>query len=172
MPGSVPGEIEPLGAAHDVSSFSCGNAALDGWLRTRALRNQESGDSRSFVLSDGGRVIGFYALSPASAARVGLPGALRRNAPDPVPLLLLGQLAVAAEHRGNGLGRRLLRDALLRAAAASRQIGFRAVAAHPIDETARGFYARFGFTSVPDAQPPLMLLPLNRLLTARDAARR
>ena len=171
MPEFDAGVVDALNASHDVSSFACGKPALDAWLRTRALRNQDTGDSRTFVLSDEGRVVAFYALTTASAARVGLPGALRRNAPDPVPLLLLGQLAVAASHHGKGLGRRLLRDALIRAAAASRQVGFRALATHPIDDDARGFYARFGFVPVPDAQPVLMILALHRLHAALDAAR-
>jgi len=122
-------------------------------------------------LCDEKRVIGFYALSTASAVRTGLPGALRRNAPDPVPLMLLGQLAVATSHRGRGLGAQLLRDALLRVAGASRHVGFRALATHPIDEEAQTFYARFGFTEVPDAQPRLMVLPLQRLIAAVAAAR-
>src|ERR1700728_1206355 len=98
MADEIPGEIIPLHIQHDISTFSCGKPILDGWLRTRALRNHETGDSRTYVLAESDRVIGFYALSTAAAARVGLPGALRRNAPDPVPLMLLGQLAVDAEH--------------------------------------------------------------------------
>lgn len=164
-------EIEPLSHCHDVSMFSCGKPPLDNWLRNRALRNQETGDSRTFVMTDRGVVIGFYALTTASAARVGLPGALRRNAPDPVPLLLLGQLAIAASHAGQGLGRRLLGDALLRAADASQHIGFRALATHPIDDEAERFYRRFGFTVVPDSQPRLMILSRHHLLAAVQASR-
>lgn len=171
MTTTVSGDIEPLQSHHNVSTFSCGQPALDGWLCTRALRNQSTGDSRTFVLSDSGRVVGFYALTTASAARVGLPGALRRNAPDPVQLMLLGQLAVATSYGGTGLGRRLLQDALLRAAAASRSVGFRALATHPIDAQAEAFYCRFGFTAVPDSQPKLMVLALQRLLAALEAAR-
>jgi len=162
--------IRPLLAIHEISSFSCGKPTLDDWLRSRAVRNQASGDSRTFVRLEDGRVIGFYALTTGSAARVGLPGALRRNAPDPVPLLLLAQLAVDLRHRGKGVGRELLRDALMRMAAASEQIGFRAVATHPLDADAEAFYCRFGFTAVPDSTPRLMLLPLQGLLSARAAA--
>jgi len=85
--------------------------------------------------------------------------------------MLLGQPAVATSHGGKGLGRRLLRDALLRAAAASRNVGFRALATHPIDDQAEAFYRRFGFTVVPDSQPRLMVLPLQRLVAALEAAR-
>jgi hypothetical protein len=97
--------IAALQADHDISAFACGVPALDNWLRTRAMRNQVMGDSRTFVLVEQQRVIGYYALSTASAARAGLPGALRRNAPDPVPLLLLGQLAIDVTQHGKGLGR-------------------------------------------------------------------
>jgi predicted N-acetyltransferase YhbS len=171
MTESISVEIEPLRIDHHVSSFSCGKPALDTWLQSRAFRNQETGDSRTFVLCEDGHVIAFYALSAASAARVSLPGALRRNAPDPVPLMLLGQLAVASSHHGKGLGSRLLRDALIRIANASRHVGFRAVATHPIDYQAHKFYARYGFIEVPDSQPGLMVLPLQRLLAALEGAR-
>jgi GNAT superfamily N-acetyltransferase len=171
MTDTISVEIEPLRSNHDISTFTCGKPSLDTWLHTRALRNQDTGDSRTFVMTERGVVIGFYALTTASVARIGLPGALRRNAPDPVPLLLLGQLAVATSHAGQGFGRRLLGDALLRAADASQQIGFRALATHPIDDEAEHFYNRFGFTLVPDTQPQLMVLPLHRLLAAVQASR-
>lgn len=171
MPDTISDNIQALRASHEISQFFCGKPALDTWLRTRALRNQETGDSRTFVASESGRVVGFYALTIASAPRVGLPGNLRRNAPDPVSLMLLGQLAVATNHRGRGLGRRLLQDALLRVANLSRHAGFRALAAHPLDADAETFYRKFGFTSVPDTQPQLMVLPLHRLLAAVEASR-
>ena len=163
-------QIEPLTAEHDVASFSCGTSSLDAWLRLRALRNQTTGDSRSFVQAENGRVVGFYALSTASAARVGLPGALRRNAPDPVPLLLLGQLAVDRDWQGRGLGAALLRDAARRAAGALRHVGFRALATHPIDDRAASFYCRYGWVAIPDSRPPLMVLPVQVLLAALVAA--
>jgi len=163
--------IEPLGTLHDTSSFTCGNSALDTWLRTRAMRNQETGDSRTFVITEHGRVIAYYALSTASAARVGLSGSLRRNAPDPVPLLLLGQLAVHTSCRGRGLGSELLRDACLRTLAVLRHAGFRALATHPIDQDAVRFYTRFGFSLVPDSRPTLMVLSVRQLASAFAASR-
>jgi predicted N-acetyltransferase YhbS len=172
MPSAISDDIEVLRAHHDISAFTCGKSALDAWLRTRALRNQETGDSRTFVASAGGRVVGFYALTAAAAARVSLPGNLRRNAPDPVSLMLLGQLAGATSHSGRGLGRRLLRDALLRVANVSQHTGFRALAAHPLDDNAVTFFQKFGFTLVPDTQPQLMALPLHRLLAALEVSRR
>lgn len=158
--------IEALRGDHDLSSFTCGVSALDSWLHGRALRNQVTGDSRTFVWAEERRVLGYYALSTASAARVGLPGPLRRNAPDPVSLLLLGQLAVDVTQHGKGLGRLLLGDACLRAADVFRQAGFRALATHPINEAAARFYIRFGFSAVPDSSPPLMLLAARLLIAA------
>jgi GNAT superfamily N-acetyltransferase len=111
------------------------------------------------------------ALSTAAAARIGLPGPLRRNAPDPVSLLLLGQLAIDVWYHGRGLGARLLRDACIRALAVLDNAGFRALATHPIDPDAINFYARYGFTAIPDARPALMVLPVHRLAAAFVAAR-
>jgi GNAT superfamily N-acetyltransferase len=153
-----------------VSSFTCGVSALDGWLRARAWRNQISSDSRTFVIAPQGRVLGYYALSTASAARVGLTGALRRNAPDPVPLLLLGQLAVDLTQQGKGLGRRLLGDACLRSLEVLHGAGFRALATHPIDAPAARFYARYGFMAVPDSTPPLMVMTAGTLMAAARKA--
>jgi GNAT superfamily N-acetyltransferase len=158
--------IEALRQEHDLSSFTCGRTALDEGLRARAWRNQTTGDSRTFVIAPQLRVLGYYALSTASAVRVGLPGALRRNAPDPVPLLLLGQLAVDVTQHGKGLGRRLLGDACLRSLEVLRRAGFRALATHPIDQAAARFYARFGFMTVPDSTPPLMMLAIGALEAA------
>jgi GNAT superfamily N-acetyltransferase len=121
------------------------------------------------IAPDAGRIIGFYALTTAAAARVGLPGVLRRNAPEPVPMLLLGQLAVDLDHQGKGIGRALLRDACLRALSVLEHAGFRALAAHPLDEAAEAFYHRYGFIPIPDTQPPLLVLPV-RLLQAAFAA--
>lgn len=163
-------DTEPLGPQHDLQHFTSGQPSLDSWLRGRAFRNQESGDSRTFVAAETGRVTGFYALSTGAAARVGLPGSLRRNAPDPVPLLLLGQLAVDRDWQGRGLGAALLRDACRRAVSALGQVGFRALAAHPIDDAAASFYCRFGWTPIPDSRPPLLVLPMQRLLAALAAA--
>lgn len=170
VPSIVP-SIMPLGPQHDISEFHSSRPALDTWLRDRARRNQESADSRTFVITDDGRqVTGYYALTTSAAARVGLPGALRRNAPVPVSLLLLGQLAVDLNSQGQGLGRALLRDACLRTLSVLQHAGFRALAAHPLDETAETFYCRYGFSPIPDSQPRLLVLPVRRLQAAFAAA--
>ena len=166
--------IEALRPDHDLAGFTCGVPVLDSWVKTRVARNEVTGDSRTFVLVEGGGVAGFHALSTTSAARVGLTGPLPRNAPDPVPLLLLGQLAVASDRHGGGIGRRLLADACWRALDIARNARFRALATHPIDEAAVRFYGRFGFVAVPDAVPRLMVLPIGRIAEAvagRDAGR-
>lgn len=158
--------IEALRPHHDLADFSCGVPSLDTWLKTRALRNESTGDSRAFVLLIDGRVAGYYALATASAARVDLTGSLRRNAPDPVPLLLLGQLAVDSRDHGTGVGRRLLGDACWRALEVSRQVGFRALATHPISDAAERFYARYGFVPIRDSTPRLMVIAAARLAAA------
>jgi predicted N-acetyltransferase YhbS len=161
--------IEALRQDHDLTDFACGVSALDSWLHGRATRNQVTGDSRTFVIAEHGRVLGYYALSTASAARVGLPGVLRRNAPDPVSLLLLGQLAVDISQQGKGLGGRLLGDACFRVAEVFQRAGFRALATHPIDDGAARFYAKYGFSPVPDSSPPLMVLAARLLTLAAEA---
>jgi len=158
--------VELLNSTHNLQYFECGEPSLDNWLRSSALRNQRSGDSRTYVCVINGEIAGFYAICTAAARRSDLPGDLRRNAPDPVPMMLIAQLAVGSRHRGTGLGERLLSDALRRLARLSAEVGFRAVATHPIDAEVQGFYARFRFKLVPDAQPPLMVLPLHKLLAA------
>lgn len=159
--------VEKLGADHAIDHFECGHSALDNWLRHRALPNQESRDSATFVALDANcRVVAYYALSTASAARIGLPPRLRRNAPDPVPLLLLGRLAVDRDHQGRGIGAAMLANACLRAVRVLDDVGFRALATNPIDAPAQAFYSRQGWSIVPDTTPSLMILPVARLLEA------
>jgi GNAT superfamily N-acetyltransferase len=116
-------EPQPLTAAHDVSAFSCGKPSLDRWLKTRALSNQEKGFTVVMVVHEAGRVIGYYGLAPTSIVPARLPRSIRTGQPpDPVPCLLLAQLATDQEWVGKGIGTGLLKHALLRCVAASRLI--------------------------------------------------
>lgn len=125
MPPSAP---EPLNAAHDVSQFTCGKAALDHWLKTRALSNQEMGFTAVMVAHDRGRVVGYYGLAPTAVVPAGLPRSIRTGQPpDPVPCLLLGQLATDTAWAGQGIGTGLVRHALLRCVDAAKLIGGRAL---------------------------------------------
>lgn len=130
---------EPINAVHDLSLFDCGDLVLNDWLRQRALRN-ESRFSRTYVVCDETRVVGFYCISAGAVERARVPGKLRRNAPDSVPVAVIGRLAVDREHAGRGLGADLLADALRRIAGASEAIGIAAVLVQAKDEAARAFY--------------------------------
>lgn len=129
----------PLAAEHDLTGFDCGELALDAWLKHRALKN-ESRFSRSYVVCEGRVVVGYYCLSAGAVERRATPGTLRRNAPDLVPVSIIGRLAVTKTHAGQGLGADLLADALRRIAAAAQSIGIAAVLVQAKDENARRFY--------------------------------
>jgi len=146
------GEItppEPITTAHDTESFSCGLTVLDDWLKRRALRNEGSGASRTFVVCSDRKVIGYYALATGSVGHRNTPGKVRRNMPDPVPVMVLGRLAVDQQWQHAGLGRSLLRDAVLRTLSVSQQAGIKALLVHALSEDAKTFYRRYGFQVSP-----------------------
>jgi len=141
-PGPSEGPVSPpapLAADHDLSRFDCGEPALNDWLRERARKN-ESRFSRTYVVCDGTRVVGFYSLSAGSVERAAAPGRLRRNAPDAVPVSVIGRLAVDRAWAGRGLGADLLADALQRIALAAQSIGIGAVLVHAKSDAAKRFY--------------------------------
>lgn len=152
----------PIGEDDDTSTFVSGEQSLDNYLRTRALANHVQGASRCFVTCRDGRVVGYYALASASIYHRDVPGRIRRNMPDPVPVILLSRLAVDRAEHGMGLGKHLLRDAILRAVQASEIIGVRALLVHALSDTARAFYAHFDFEPSPTD-------PLHLLLLMKDA---
>jgi len=131
----------PLTAEHDLSAFDCGEPALNDWLRHRALKN-ESRFSRTYVVCAGNRVVGYFCISAGSVERGAAPGKVRRNAPDLIPVSIIGRLAVSLDHAGKGLGADLLSDALRRIALASQSIGIGAVMVQAKGEAAKSFYLR------------------------------
>jgi GNAT superfamily N-acetyltransferase len=137
----------PLAEEDDRNAFDCGRESLNAWFRRHAWHNHASGVSRSSVICDAetGVIAGYVTLSAGQIEREFLPKAHQRNKPDPVPVALLGQLAVARSHQGQGHARALLLQALTTAARLSREIGIFGVITHPIDDGVRGFYARWGF---------------------------
>jgi GNAT superfamily N-acetyltransferase len=148
---------EPINPTHDVQNFSCGKPALDNWLKTRALSNQQKGFTAVLVVQSAGRVAGYYGLSPTAVTPVALPRPIRTGQPpNPVPCLLLGQLATDTAFAGQGLGTALLKHALQRCAAAAALIGGRALLVHAIDEDAAAFWRRRGF--VPSKDDPHLLM--------------
>ena len=137
---------EPLTATHDLSRFSCGKPALDHWLTTRALSNQEKGFTAVIVVHEDNRVVGYYGLAPTAVVPSVLPRSIRTGQPpDPVPCLLLGQLATDLAWTGKGIGTGLVRHALERSVAAARLIGGRALVVNAVDEDAADFWRRRGF---------------------------
>ncbi|KAB2759878.1 GNAT family N-acetyltransferase [Brucella anthropi] len=150
---------EPLTAAHDVSGFSCGKPTLDHWLKTRALANQQKGFTAVLVVHDAGRVVGYYGLAPTAVVPSILPRAVRTGQPpNPVPCLLLGQLATDTGWAGQGIGTGtgLVKHALQRCVQASRLIGGRALLVNAVDKEAALFWERRGFLRSKD--DPLVLL--------------
>ena len=148
---------EHLHSAHDLASFDSGVPVLDDWLRKRALANEVSGASRTYVVSASRRVIGYYALATGAVAHHDAPGKVRRNMPDPVPVMVLGRLAVDKAFQGRAIGVGLLRDAILRTMQAARIGGIRAILVHAISEEARRFYERHGFSASPIDPMTLMI---------------
>jgi GNAT superfamily N-acetyltransferase len=147
-----------LTASHRLGDFECGETALDDWLKRRALANQASGASRTFVVTDGeGAVRGYYAVAAGAVSHQLTTSAVRRNMPDPVPVLVLARLAVDRRAQGRHLGAALLRDAVSRAMAVSQNAGVRALLVHALHEKARQFYEHHGFTPSPVHPLTLML---------------
>lgn len=150
-------EPELLTAAHDVSEFSCGKASLDRWLKTRALSNQEKGFTAVLVVHESYRAVGYYGLAPTAILPSTLPRSIRTGQPpDPVPCLLLGQLATDQNWIGKGVGTGLLKHALQRCVTASALIGGRALIVNAVDIEAANFWSRRGF--IPSKDDPLVLL--------------
>ena len=153
-----------LGPEHDLSGFDCGVPPLDEWLRRRALQNQASGASQTYVAAAGGRVVGYYALANGAVTLAQATGRVRRNMPDPVPVMVLGRLAVDRAYHGRGLGRALLRDAMLRTLQAAEIAGIRAILVHAISADARRFYQRCGLRASPTD-------PMTLMVTVADVAK-
>ncbi|MBV2234284.1 MAG: GNAT family N-acetyltransferase [Sterolibacterium sp.] len=152
---------EPLTAHHDTEGFASGVDSLDRWLKQRALKNQATGASRTFVVCDGNRVLAYYALASSAVATEMATGRLRRNMPDPIPVVVLGRLAIDQSLQGQGIGRALVRDACLRVMAAADVIGIRGMLVHALSPEARAFYEHVGFEPSP-------LEPMTLLTTLAD----
>jgi GNAT superfamily N-acetyltransferase len=150
---------EPLAPDHELDAFDCGVAALDDWLKRRAWRNEAEGAARTFVVCVSRRVIAYDSLAAGSILHTQATGRVRRNMPDPVPVLLLGRLAVDRAWHGKGLGADLLRDAALRAVGAAATIGVRAILVHAISDAAKTFYEKYGFR--PSLEPMTLMVTMD-----------
>jgi len=150
---------EPLAVNHDLTAFDCGEPSLNDWLRRRALRNELGGASRTYVVCMGSeaRVVAYYCLAAGAVSRAAAPSSAKRNMPEPIPIMVLGRFAVDRTLQGQGLGRSMLRDAILRTIQAAAIAGIRAILVHAISDDARRFYERHGFHASPIDPRTLML---------------
>ncbi|WP_306028712.1 GNAT family N-acetyltransferase [Stappia sp. MMSF_3263] len=160
-----------MNAAHVLTDFSCGKPALDHWLKTRALSNQQKGFTAVMVVHDDGRVVGYYGLAPTSIVPTVMPRSIRTGQPpDPVPCLLLGQLATDLAWAGHGIGTGLVKHALERSVQAAALVGGRALVVNAVDNEAAQFWQRRGF--VPSRGDPFVLFrSVAAIATSLEAAR-
>ncbi len=148
----------PLASAHQLDEFECGESVLDEWLKRRAMANQLSGATRTFVVADQDkRVYGYYAMAAGAVAHKLASSAVRRNMPDPIPVMVLARLAVDTRAQGIKLGAAMLRDAVNRAVAVSENAGVRALLVHALHDRAKQFYEHYGFQVSPTHPMTLML---------------
>jgi GNAT superfamily N-acetyltransferase len=161
IPSALTGPA-PLSEAHRLDAFHCTEPALESWLKQRALRNQMDGASRTFVVCAGADVVGYYALAAGSVLHAQSPGSIRRNMPEPVPVVILGRLAVHSGWSGRGLGADLLKDAVLRATRLAGEMGIRALVCHAISEEAKRFYLHHAFVESP-IEPMMVMLNIAKL---------
>jgi GNAT superfamily N-acetyltransferase len=151
----------PLTDHHLIDGFDCGVAPLNDWLQRRARPNSASGASHTYVACDGGRVVAYYALAAGAVASSASPGRLRRNMPDPIPIVVLGRLAIDRAYQGQGIGRALFRDAALRVLQAADIIGIRGLLVDAISDEAKAFYLALGMSPSP-------LDPMTLMVTLAD----
>jgi GNAT superfamily N-acetyltransferase len=142
---------EPINPAHDLSGFQCGKPSLDHWLKHRALSNHQRGFTAVMVVHDALRVVGYYGLAPTAVVASTLPRSVRTGQPpDPIPCLLLAQLATDQAWTGRGIGSGLLKHALERSVQASTLVGGRALIVNAVDGEAAEFWLRRGFQATRD----------------------
>jgi GNAT superfamily N-acetyltransferase len=150
---------QALAAGHVFDGFDCGRASLDEWLLRHARQAQSSGSAKTYVVTDGARIVGYSSLTVGQIDIQEAPERVRKGMGRyPVPVVILARLAVTRSMRGQGIGVGLLQDAIQRAAAISEQAGVRALLTHPIDDEAARFYRRFGFEASPAREQQLLLL--------------
>lgn len=157
----------PITADHELANFDSGVLSLNEWLKRRAFKNHVSGASRCFVLCAGATVIAYYSLSAGAISHEAAPKAMRRNMPDPLPVLLLGRLAVDRRYHNQGIGQALLRDAMLRAVNVASDAGVFAILVHALSDQARQFYLSRGFVESP-LQPMTLFMTIETVRSILD----
>jgi GNAT superfamily N-acetyltransferase len=147
---------------HEIMNFDCGEPSLNLWLKSRAIKNNISGASRCFVICDKKEVVGYYCLSAGAISREFAPKIMRRNMPDPLPVLVLGRLAVDKKYHNKGLGSALLRDAMIRSVSVAEETGVFAILIHALSEQAKRFYMSRGFVESP-LQPMTLFMTIETI---------
>lgn len=148
---------QPIKSVHRLEDFDCGNSELNEWLKKRAFKNESSGASRTYVVTVEQKIIAYYCLASGSIINTVATGKVRRNMPDPIPVMVIGRLAVDQNWQGKGIGYALVQDAVLRTLQASAIVGIRAIIVHALNEEAKQFYEKCGFTPSPIAPMTLMV---------------
>jgi GNAT superfamily N-acetyltransferase len=151
-----------LDITHHLENFKCSELELENWLKHRAWKSQQDSAARCFVVCSNQEVVGYYALAAGAVLHSHVPGNIRRNMPDPIPVIVLARLAVHSEWAGKGIGSGLLKDAVLRAVRLSQDMGIRAMLCHAISEEAKSFYLHHGFIESP-IEPLMVMLNLAKL---------
>jgi GNAT superfamily N-acetyltransferase len=146
MSWTAPAKIQ---AEHSTADFDCGEPSLDRWLRVHALQNEAQNASRTYVTLDKNTIVGYYALASGAVIHPVAPRKLQRNMPDPLPVIVLGRLAVDHRYHGFGIGQGLLKDAIRRAIQVSEIAGVCSLMVHAISAEAAAFYQRYGFVVSP-----------------------
>ena len=160
--GGLTTEPERPSPEHALQTFRSGEGALDDWLKRRALHNEREGASRTYVVCAEGRVVGYYSLATGAVTGAAVPGRVRRNMPEPIPVMVLGRLAVDLAWQGRKVGRSLLSDAIRRTLSAADVAGIRALLVHALSPDAKRFYERYGFQECLEQ-------PMTLVLMLRDA---
>lgn len=150
---------EPLGPQHRFDEFDCGKPALNDWLMRHARQAQDSGSAKTFVVSEGLRVAGYFSLTVGQVDSLDAPNRIRKGMGQyPIPVVILARLAVNRQDQGRGIDVGMLQDAIRRTLLIAEQAGIRAMLTHPIDAEAARFYTRFGFITSPLREQQLLLL--------------
>lgn len=152
----------PITAEHDITDFDSGEVSLNSWLQKRALKNQASGASRCFVVCHDKTVVGYYCLSAGAISHEASPKSMRRNMPDPLPVILLGRLAIVQRYHNQGIGQAQLRDAMLRAVTVSKDTCVFTILVHALSKPTKQFYLSRGFVESP-IQPMTLMMTLETI---------
>ena len=152
---------EPINEQHNINGFNSGEESLDLWLKNRAIKNQKANASRTYVACDSERVIAYYVLASSSVNASFALGSFKRNMPNPIPVVVLGRLAIDQAYQNRGIGRSLVRDAGFRVIQAAETIGIKGLLVQAISTKAKEFYEKLGFE-------PSLIDPMTLMVTLDD----